>query len=55
MSQHPDVWSDGSRVTHEAARFECAGAGPFAGLSGEAWLQREWEEMDLSTSGGGRG
>ena len=42
MSQHPDVWSHGSRVTREVAKFKCAGSGVFAGLSGEAWLQWEW-------------
>ena len=28
LTQHPHVWSDGG-VTHEAAHFECAGAGFF--------------------------
>ena len=42
MSPHPDVWSDGIRVTHEVAKFESASSSVFARLSGGAWVQREW-------------
>ena len=31
----------------EVSHFECAGAGVFARVSGEAWFHREWGYLDL--------
>ena len=46
-SLHPSVWSDGSRVVEEVSNFECAGAGVFARVSGEAWFLRECGHLDF--------
>ena len=42
-----DVADYGSLVTEEVTHFECAGAGVFARVSGEAWFHREWGYLDL--------
>ena len=47
LLDHPNVWSDGSRVMEEVSHFECAGAGVFARVSREAWFRREWGYLDL--------
>ena len=47
LPEHPSVWSGGSRVMEEDSPFECAGAGVFARVSGEAWFHREWGYLDL--------
>ena len=36
MSQNPNVWCDGSRVTNEVAQIDCVGAEVFA-----AWIHRK--------------
>ena len=47
LSERPDVWSDGSKVTNEVAHIDCVDAGAFARISGDAWIRRECGHMEL--------
>ena len=42
LPQHPDVWSDGSKVTNEVAHIDSASARGVARISGDAWNRRVW-------------
>ena len=45
LSQHSDVWSDGSKDTHEVAHIRNASAGGFSRISGVAWNRRLWSHI----------
>ena len=47
LTLHPNVWFDGSRVRHDVAHFDCAGAGSLRGFPGKHGFVGSWDILTL--------
>ena len=47
VSDHPDVWSDGSFVFVELSGVGVGGCGMYFLMSGAGWFDRKWRHLEL--------
>ena len=47
VSDHPDVWTDGSFVRNELSGVGVGGCGVYSSQSGVGWFHRRWGHLEL--------
>ena len=51
VSDHPDVWTDGSFVRDELSGVGAGGCGVYSSRSGAGWFHRRWGHLELLPPG----
>ena len=51
VSDHPDVWTDGSFVRDELSGVGVGGCGVYSSRSGAGWFDRKWGHLELLPPG----
>ena len=51
VSDHPDVWTDGSFVQDELSGVGAGGCGVYSSRSGAGWFHRKWGHLELLPPG----
>ena len=51
VSDHPDVWTDGSFVRDELSGIGVSGCGVYSSRSGAGWFRRRWGHLELLPPG----
>ena len=51
VSDHPDVWTDGSFVRDELSGIGVGGCGVYSSRSGAGWFHRRWGHLELLPPG----